>query len=108
MDQQQIQQLKDNGALPEAAGHAELIQTHISWLILYERVVYKIKKPVQYSFVDFSTAYYLFGLYLLGVAGFLFHLLAGHFNAIRMVQKSSVENLFGSRVHITKKDVHPF
>ncbi len=56
MDQQQIQQLKDNGALPEATGHAELVQTHISWLILYERVVYKIKKPVQYSFVDFSTA----------------------------------------------------
>lgn len=56
MDQQQIQQLIDKGSLPEAAGHAELIQTHISWLILYDRVVYKIKKPVKYSFVDFSSA----------------------------------------------------
>jgi TonB family protein len=52
--------------------------------------------------------HYLFGLYLLGSAGFLFHLLAGHFNAIRMVQKSRLKNLFGNRVHITKKDVHPF
>ena len=52
--------------------------------------------------------HYLFGLYLLGITGFLLHLLAGHFNAIRMVQKSSVKNLFGSRVHITKNDVHPF
>lgn len=52
--------------------------------------------------------HYLFGLYLLGISGFVFHLLAGHIHAIRMVQKSRVENLFGSRVHITKKDVHPF
>ncbi|MBT8219912.1 MAG: hypothetical protein KJP00_08805 [Bacteroidia bacterium] len=33
----------------------ELIETHISWVILGEEHVYKIKKPVQYSFVDFST-----------------------------------------------------
>jgi TonB family protein len=52
--------------------------------------------------------HYLFALYMLGIAGFLFHLLAGHFNAIRMVRKSRVKNLFDSRVHITKKDVHPF
>jgi TonB family protein len=61
----------------------------------------------------FSESYslwphYLFGLYLLGIAGFLFHLISGHFNAIRMVQKSRVKNLFGNRVHITQKDVHPF
>ncbi|SHJ20454.1 TonB family C-terminal domain-containing protein [Tangfeifania diversioriginum] len=52
--------------------------------------------------------HYLFGMYLLGIFGFLFHLLAGHFNAIRMVQKSRAKNLFGHHVHITKKDVHPF
>ncbi len=52
--------------------------------------------------------HYLFGLYLLGITGFLLHLLTGHFNAIRMVQKSDVQNLFGSRVHVTEKDVHPF
>jgi TonB family protein len=62
---------------------------------------------------SFSESYslwphYLFGMYLLGITGFLLHLLTGHFNAIRMVQKSRVRNLFGNRVHITQKDVHPF
>lgn len=61
----------------------------------------------------FSESYslwphYLFGLYLLGIAGFLLFLLTGHFNAIRMVRKSRVKNLFGSRVHVTEKDIHPF
>ncbi len=56
MDQQQIQQLIDRGLLPAAAAPAELLHTHISWLILYDQVVYKIKKPVRYSFADFSTS----------------------------------------------------
>ncbi|MEZ4994504.1 MAG: hypothetical protein R2824_29050 [Saprospiraceae bacterium] len=34
---------------------AELTETHISWVILTEKFVYKIKKPVQFSFLDFST-----------------------------------------------------
>jgi aminoglycoside phosphotransferase family enzyme len=33
----------------------ELIETHISWVVLGERFVYKIKKPIRYSFLDFST-----------------------------------------------------
>ncbi len=61
----------------------------------------------------FSESYslwphYLFGMYLLGIAGFFLNLLTGHFNAIRMVRKSRVKNLFGSRVHVTEKDIHPF
>lgn len=36
-------------------GIPELLETHISWLILGKRHVYKIKKPVRFSFVDFST-----------------------------------------------------
>lgn len=34
---------------------AQLTETHISWVILAERFVYKIKKPVHFSFLDFST-----------------------------------------------------
>jgi aminoglycoside phosphotransferase family enzyme len=34
---------------------AELIETHISWLLLNDRFVYKIKKPLKFSFLDFST-----------------------------------------------------
>lgn len=33
----------------------ELIETHISWVILTGEYVYKIKKPVNFGFLDFST-----------------------------------------------------
>ena len=33
----------------------ELIETHISWVILTGNFVYKIKKPINLGFVDFST-----------------------------------------------------
>ena len=33
----------------------ELIQTHISWLFLTETRVYKVKRPVNLGFLDFST-----------------------------------------------------
>jgi len=33
----------------------ELIETHISWVILTGEYVYKIKKPVNLGFLDFST-----------------------------------------------------
>lgn len=52
--------------------------------------------------------HYLFGIYLLGAAGFLFHLLLGHLKAISIIRKSHIQNLFKSLVNITKKDVHPF
>ncbi|MFH1685421.1 MAG: AAA family ATPase, partial [Candidatus Micrarchaeota archaeon] len=33
----------------------ELIETHISWVLLSDEFAYKIKKPVKFSFLDFST-----------------------------------------------------
>jgi len=33
----------------------KLVQTHTSWVILLEEVVYKIKKPVNFGFLDYST-----------------------------------------------------
>ena len=33
----------------------ELIQTHISWLLLTDAHVFKLKKPVNFGFLDFST-----------------------------------------------------
>lgn len=32
-----------------------LVETHISWVLLAGRLAYKLKKPVQLPFVDFST-----------------------------------------------------
>jgi len=33
----------------------KLVQTHTSWVILLEDIVYKIKKPVNFGFLDYST-----------------------------------------------------
>lgn len=55
MTKEQIDKLLANGEFPENEGQRELIETHISWVILCNQYVYKIKKPVHYSFLDFST-----------------------------------------------------
>ncbi|ADO45211.1 conserved hypothetical protein [Hydrogenobacter thermophilus TK-6] len=41
-------------ALAEALG-AEVVQTHTSWVLIAKDVVYKIKKPVNFGFLDYST-----------------------------------------------------
>lgn len=33
----------------------ELLETHISWVLLTDRLAYKLKKPLRLPFVDFST-----------------------------------------------------
>ncbi|MGR8981104.1 MAG: hypothetical protein ACU84H_13565 [Gammaproteobacteria bacterium] len=40
---------------PEKTEHVEVIETHMSWVFLTERLVYKLKKPVRYDYLDFST-----------------------------------------------------
>ncbi len=40
---------------PEKTGKIELIQTHISFVFLTENFVYKVKKAVNFGFLDFST-----------------------------------------------------
>jgi uncharacterized protein len=42
-------------AYPAPVGRIELIETHISWVFLAGDFAYKIKKPVNLGFVDFST-----------------------------------------------------
>ncbi|HVM86918.1 MAG TPA: hypothetical protein VMT76_01935 [Puia sp.] len=55
MTNKEIDKLIVAGNFPEAGCKPELIETHISWVILCENYVYKIKKPVFYHFIDFST-----------------------------------------------------
>ena len=55
MIKDQINKLLSEGKFPEFTRHRELIETHISWVIIGDQFVYKIKKPIQYSFLDFST-----------------------------------------------------
>lgn len=42
-------------AYAEADGRVETIETHMSWVFLTEDHAYKLKKPVRYEFLDFST-----------------------------------------------------
>ena len=37
------------------SGPVELVETHLSWVLLTDRHAYKLKKPLQLPFVDFST-----------------------------------------------------
>lgn len=41
---------------PHQPRSVEVVQTHISWVFLAGEEVYKLKKPVRFSFLDFSTA----------------------------------------------------
>ncbi len=42
-------------AYPHRCDTIELIETHISWVLLAGDYAYKIKKPVDFGFLDFST-----------------------------------------------------
>lgn len=39
----------------ETGQPVELVETHISWVLLTPALAYKVKKPVRLAFVDFST-----------------------------------------------------
>ena len=43
------------GVLPGAEGGVELIETHISWVLLAGDHAWKLKKPLDLGFLDFST-----------------------------------------------------
>ncbi|HEV3343539.1 MAG TPA: AAA family ATPase [Pirellulales bacterium] len=40
---------------PDRPSRVELVETHISWVFLTDRFVYKLKKPVHFDFLDYST-----------------------------------------------------
>ncbi|WP_346855682.1 carboxypeptidase-like regulatory domain-containing protein [uncultured Draconibacterium sp.] len=52
--------------------------------------------------------HYLFGIYIVGTIGFLFHLLTGHIKAFAIIRFSRLQEIFGAQVNLTLKDVHPF
>lgn len=55
MTKEQVNNLRVHGEFPEPACQPLLVETHISWVIICDKFVYKIKKPIHYSFLDFST-----------------------------------------------------
>ena len=50
-----IDDLLSPAALPDPTEHVDLVQTHISMVLVCDRYVYKIKKEVDFGFLDFST-----------------------------------------------------
>ncbi|HKZ32309.1 MAG TPA: hypothetical protein VJ648_08125, partial [Vicinamibacteria bacterium] len=42
-------------AYAEKPRSVEVVETHMSWVFLTERHAYKLKKPVRYDSLDFST-----------------------------------------------------
>ena len=55
MTEEQIHSLLDKGLFKKEPIKGELVETHISWVILTDRFVFKIKKPLKLSFLDYST-----------------------------------------------------
>ena len=50
-----IDALRDPARYPHPAQRVEVLETHISWVLLAGEYAYKIKKPVALGFLDFST-----------------------------------------------------
>ena len=50
-----VARLLSPACYPHAAKGVELLETHISWVLLAGDFAYKIKKPVSLGSVDFST-----------------------------------------------------
>lgn len=53
--QRLVEALLDPRRYREAVRHVRMIETHISWVLLAGHYAYKIKKPVDLGFLDFST-----------------------------------------------------
>ena len=54
-EDERLRQLMQPGVLPGSAGGVSLIETHISWVLLAGDYAWKLKKPLDLGFLDFST-----------------------------------------------------
>jgi len=55
LDHDELQQLLRPDAFPHSVGEVLLRETHISWVTLAGERAYKIKKPLDLGFLDFSS-----------------------------------------------------
>ena len=52
---EKVQFLRKPGSYAGTTEHVEAHETHMSWVFMTDHRVYKLKKPVIYPFLDFST-----------------------------------------------------
>ena len=50
-----VEFLSSSDAYPDRPQRVERMETHISWVFLTPRFAYKLKKPVKFDFLDFTT-----------------------------------------------------
>lgn len=50
-----VQGLLEPAAYPHPSGPIRLVETHCAWVFLTGEFAYKVKKPVNFGFLDFST-----------------------------------------------------
>ncbi len=55
MTNEDIQDLVERGSFPDSCKSPDLVETHISWVVLTDDFAFKIKKPLRLNFLDFST-----------------------------------------------------
>lgn len=55
MNREQIDKLLESCPFQDQCHDPGFFETHISWVILTDHYAFKIKRPVKYSFLDFST-----------------------------------------------------
>ena len=55
MSQSLLAALQNPALFPHPVEGFQLIETHISWVLLTGPYVYKFKKPVNFGFLDFTT-----------------------------------------------------
>jgi uncharacterized protein len=53
--QEKLDFLRRPASYPDAPASVEVRETHMSWVFLTRRLVYKMKKPVKLPYLDFST-----------------------------------------------------
>ncbi|HYW89663.1 MAG TPA: AAA family ATPase [Chloroflexota bacterium] len=52
---ERLPELQRRDAYPHAASDVRLIETHISWVLLAGQYAYKLRKPVDFGFLDFAS-----------------------------------------------------
>src|SRR5262249_41374683 len=52
---ERLPELLRRDAYPHAASDVRLIETHISWVLLAGQYAYKLRKPVDFGFLDFAS-----------------------------------------------------
>src|SRR5512140_53454 len=50
-----VEALRSPACYPHRASGLDVRETHISWVVLAGDYAYKVKKPVRFPFLDFST-----------------------------------------------------